>query len=384
MRTAIISVTTRGALLGQTIREKIEESSEHQSICYEKEGRGSGSEAVSFQTLGELLQQLWRNYDRLLFIMATGIVVRMIAPYILHKSVDPAVVTMDEKGQFAISLLSGHLGGANEWAAELAALTEAVPVITTATDVNGLPAPDVLARKLHLTVEDFTVLKHINAAVVAGIQVPYYIDDSLVGLADYIKTAKDYGVDLLPVGEDVLSEKSLSSGAEDSKRTTSYRVVITDQLWQDKDASTITLLLRPKTMTVGIGCRRGTSAEVILEAVQTSLQKLSRSPKSVLGAASVTVKADEAGLLEAMKQLGWPITFYEPAEMAAFIGEAGLHESEFVKDTIGVGNVCETTALLLANSQTLLQKKTIYPRTTVAVARGNWQLSDLDQVMKRL
>ena len=112
--------------------------------------------------------------------MALGIVVRMIAPYIEHKSKDPAVVVMDEVGHHVISLLSGHLGGANEWTQSISLAIDADPVITTATDVNGLPAPDVLARHEHLLVDDFHTLVDVNSAVVAGESVNYYIDETLV------------------------------------------------------------------------------------------------------------------------------------------------------------------------------------------------------------
>lgn len=359
---AIISVTVHGAGLGQKLRHHFEADSNYEVHCFEKEGRASGDTAEFFSSMKPHMETWFKSYDKLLFIMATGIVVRMIAPYIKHKSEDPAVVVMDEQGHFAISLLSGHLGGANEWTADIAQFVGATPVITTATDVNGIPAPDVLARKLGFKVEDFSTLREVNSALVAGERVPYYIDDTLFFLHEYEAVAKAQGIELIRFNPHTVTGKATcETGGENAAR-----VVITDLLLLFGPR---TLVLRPPTMTVGIGCRRDTPKELILHAVNDSLANVNRSPKSVASAASVIVKADEVGLLAAVRELQWPIHFFTQEEMAPFIEASHIEESNFVKETIGVGNVCETTALLQAKSQTLLQKKTVYPRTTVAIAQ---------------
>lgn len=380
-RIAIMAVTAKGAALGQQVAAQLRQSGDA-VVCYEKSGRESGDEAIVYTSLKPMMEEIFNGYDRLLFIMATGIVVRMIAPYVVHKSSDPAVVVMDEGAHHAISLLSGHLGGANEWTAEIAQIAGADPVITTATDVNGLPAPDVLARKLGLAVDDFTDLRHVNAAIVAGEPVRYYLDTSLSEFETYREQAMAYGIKVVLFdgaayqGDDL--PRSNGDKANQIRRTDSVkstgdneceivvRIIITDRMMT---VAGTRLFLRPKTMTVGIGCRRDTPAEMIEVAVLDSLANLGRSPKSVYGAASVIVKADEKGLLAAMKRLGWPIQFYTQEEMKPLIAAADIEESNFVKQTIGVGNVCETTAMLLAKSQELWQKKTVYPRTTVAIAR---------------
>lgn len=380
-RIAIMAVTAKGAALGQQVAAQLRQSGDA-VVCYEKSGRESGDEAIVYTSLKPMMEEIFNGYDRLLFIMATGIVVRMIAPYVVHKSSDPAVVVMDEGAHHAISLLSGHLGGANEWTAEIAQIAGADPVITTATDVNGLPAPDVLARKLGLAVDDFTDLRHVNAAIVAGEPVRYYLDTSLSEFETYREQAMAYGIKVVPFdgaacqGDDLprsngdkvdsvqRTDRVKSTG--DNEGDIVVRIIITDRVMTIAGTR---LFLRPKTMTVGIGCRRDTPAEMIEAAVLDSLANLGRSPKSVYGAASVIVKADEKGLLAAMKRLGWPIQFYTQEEMKPLIAAADIEESNFVKQTIGVGNVCETTAMLLAKSRELWQKKTVYPRTTVAIAR---------------
>lgn len=371
VQTAILSVSKRGAELGQRIKALV---APH-AVCYEKRGRESGGEAIYFDSLKPHMGDIFKTYDQVLCIMALGIVVRMIAPYIEHKSKDPAIVVMDEAGHHTISLLSGHLGGANEWATTIALAIDSDPVITTATDVNGLPAPDVWARNEQLTVDDFNTLIAVNSAVVAGEQVNYYIDESIPNSAILMQSAgehvgkhgKVYGfiVDCsadeakVNLVDDKISVQMLQNSR-------SHCVVVTDKIIPTASHQ---LILRPKTFTMGIGCRRDTPKELILEAITQSLEQHQLSPKSLLTAASVIVKQDEVGLLAAMRELGWPIKFYEQEEMEPIIEQQKLHESTFVKGTIGVGNVCETTALLAAKSQTLIQEKTIYPKTTIAIAQ---------------
>lgn len=404
MKIAIISVTTGGAELGQRICLALKDKAETlhgsaQIYVYEKEGReseafrlesvGSQQQTVDggpqwvdfkyggdslqqvvgvktyskvFQSLKDLIPELMAEYEVLLFIMATGIVVRMIAPYIKHKSVDPAVVSMDEQGQFAISLLSGHLGGANEWAHIFAHASGATPVITTATDVKGLSAPDVLARKLNFEVDNFTILKHINAAIVANEPVSYYLDDTLYFAPYYKSVAQHMGISVQTFNPYTVAGQSLCQAGNEAQK----RVIITDL---NLPIDETTLYLRPKTITLGIGCRRGTSRNAIKAAIEEALALVGRSAKSVMSVGSVTVKADEVGLLEAVKDCNWSIHFHTPAAIEEVVQAQGLEESKFVKETIGVGNVCETTALLEAKSQTLLLKKTKYQGITIAIAQ---------------
>ena len=337
-RTAILSVSERGAKLGQRIKSLVAPHAD----CFEKENRPSGGEAIYFDSLKNHIGQIFKDYDQVLCIMALGIVVRMIAPYIEHKSKDPAVVVMDEVGHHVISLLSGHLGGANEWTQSISLAIDADPVITTATDVNGLPAPDVLARHEHLLVDDFQTLINVNSAIVGGECIDYYIDESLPNAAHLEQAAKahigEHGsvhvVSMEQLGETPCKNESAE---EDSSRVVITDKVITEYVHQ--------LILRPRTYTMGIGCRRGTPKELILDAIQQSLAVHKLSPKSLVTAASVIVKQDEVGLLEAMQIMGWPIVFYTQDDMAPLIEEEKLEESNFVKGTIGVGNVCETTAL---------------------------------------
>ena len=175
MKIAVLSVTLKGALLGERLRQTMA-----MPVDLYSRARGGLPEAtVPFENLSELVGTIFNQYDGLVFIMATGIVVRVVAPHVKDKRSDPAVVVMDDAGIHAISLLAGHIGGANELTEKVAVAVGARPVITTATDVAHLAAPDVLAVKMELAIEPFEDLKLVNAAIVAGERVPFFLDQDL-------------------------------------------------------------------------------------------------------------------------------------------------------------------------------------------------------------
>lgn len=358
MKTAILSVTERGALLGQRLKSLLVQQELQTVECYEKKGKTSQLEAHTFQKVSDIMENIFRTYDRVLCIMATGIVVRTIAPYIQHKSKDPAVMVMDEKGTFAISLLSGHLGGANEWTAEVAALVGATPVITTATDVNGLVAPDVLARRFQWQVLNFVGIRHVNAALVAGKNITYYIDKEL-------PQATAYATELEALALPVIMADMTDEASSTIWQSDEPKVLISARHVPYHEA---TLRLVPKILALGMGCRRGTAKEHLARIIEQALAQVGYEKAAICGLASVNVKADEAGLLEVAEELGVPITFYTPEEMQPIIDKYKLKESQFVKKTIGVGNVCETTALLLSQNKEVLLHKTAEQGTTIAIA----------------
>ena len=348
MKVAVISVTNKGAELAGKIAPLIGSEVD----IYAKVGRNPRNEPHTYCCLSELVGELFSNYDGLLFIMATGIVVRVIAPYIKDKRFDPAVVVMDDGGNFVISLLSGHIGGANELAQLVGNAAGATPVITTATDVAKLPAADVLAVKLNLVIEPFNSLKTINAAIVNGDKVMFFLDRELAGQEQYTCLAAKQGIILAELSELSLIEKYDAA------------VVITDK---ELSISKPHLYLRPGSLAVGIGCRRGTTSAEILSAVSQACQTAKRSVKSVAIIGSTVLKADEIGLLATAQQLAVPIEFFANEQLQQCIEQQDLSLSNFVKEKIGVGNVCEPAAILAGKNSNLILQKTKYPKVTVAI-----------------
>ena len=361
MRIAIISVTTKGEALARTLAENLEGKID----LYAKSRGGMDADTVPFDNLGVLVDNIFHEYDGLVFVMAAGIVVRVIAPHVRDKRYDPAVVVMDDAGIHAISLLSGHLGGANELTETVAAAVGARPVITTATDVANLPAPDILAVKLDLGIEPFEDLKAVNAAMVAGQRVSFFIDHQIAHAARYIEGAAEMGVELLDMNE--------------LKNSDRYDVAVTIT---DKDLfmTQLHIYLRPTTLSVGIGCRKGTTSGEIWAAIDDACRRIGRSSKSIAIVGSTVVKQEEIGLLAAVQQLEIPVKFYTNEQLQEVIHVQRLEESEFVKNEIGVGNVCEASALLGARSCNLLLPKTVYPKLTLAIAevKSRWWESDPD------
>jgi cobalt-precorrin 5A hydrolase len=353
MRLAILSVTNKGALLADKLAQKLDED----TIVYAKAGRTVNESHHTYESLSILVNDIFSVFDGLIFIMAAGIVVRIIAPHIVSKQFDPAVVSVDDGGHHAISLLSGHLGGANDLTRRVATALGADPVITTATDVAHKVAADVIAVKLNLAIEPFDQLKTVNAASVNEERVIFCIDPDLCYVENYINQARELGIELENI--DRLKETA----------TYDVAVVITDKdLYMVKPH----LYLRPYTLAVGIGCRRDTPSTMIFEALSLACKKIGRSMKSIVVMASAEIKKDEIGLLAAGQQLVVPVYYYENEELRQCICKHQLAESDFVKKQIGVGNVCEAAALLAGKSYKLLLPKTKYPQVTIAIAEANF------------
>ena len=348
MKLAIITVTNNGALLAGRLVQNL---GGHIDV-FARHGRNPLGVSHVYQSLSQLTARIFSQYDGLVFIMATGIVVRVIAPHIQDKRLDPAVVVMDEAGMHAISLLSGHIGGANDLAQVVGRAVGAEPVITTATDVIHKPAADVLAVKLDLVMEPFAQLKGINAAIANGEQVAFFIDFSLVNRHRYQQQAADLGVDLQDMAE-------LADGNYDAA------VIITDKT---VPVGKTHLFLRPPTLAAGIGCRRGTASTDILYALRDACTRTGRSIGSVAVIGSSVVKQDEPGLMAIGRDLNIPLKFFTNAEIQQCITKYELDTSQFVEEQIGVGNVCEATALLAGQADKLIFPKTKYSQVTIAIA----------------
>ena len=292
MRTAIISLTTKGAQLAEKISSKV--------------GGQTFAKGRNFNKLADLVADIFGKFDGLIFICAAGIVVRMIAPHIVSKLSDPAVLVIDEGGQNVISLLSGHVGRANELAVEIATAIKANPVITTATDVEGKFSVDSIASRLGLVPEPKEAIKAINAAILRG--------------EDVYVTAGDVRLNLIP-----------------------------------------------QNLIAGVGCRRGTSSLKIFEALQRACAMIHQPIERVRLLASVDAKKDEAGLTSLAEVMGLEIKFFSPTELQKKIDEYQLDESKFVTRSVGIGNVCEAAALCCVEGARFALPKTSFKGVTVAL-----------------
>ena len=287
----------------------------------------------AYESLDAWTQAHFATDDALIFVGASGIAVRAIAPHVRDKFSDPAVVSVDEAGRFVVPLLSGHVGGANELAREVAAITGGQAAVSTATDVNGLFAVDEWAARHGFAILERSIAKEISAALLDGRPVGF---------------RSDFELDEKP------------SGATEGAADIGFVVSLDDSAMPFPR----TLHLVPRVATVGVGCRKGTDPSALEQAVADALAEANVSAKAVTAIASIDVKKDELAILELASKMGWSPVFYTADELAAVPGE--FSSSDFVKRTVGVDNVCERAAC--ASGGELVLGKQAGGGITVAIA----------------
>lgn len=349
MKIALTAFTRRGAALVQTLLQALEtdghacclafgqklaaalETDGH--ICrlaFEQKTTDTQETPHFYSSLAAWTQEQFSHADALVFVGASGIAVRAIAPFVRDKFTDPSVVSLDEAGQFVVPLLSGHVGGANELARRMADITGGTAVISTATDINGIFAVDVWAVRQGFAIMNRTLAKEISAALLEGKQVGF---------------ASDFPMDC-PPGL-FLGSAELGVWVTAHTRTEPFPR---------------TLRLVPKCLTLGIGCRRGTAAEHIRAAVEHVLDGWDWS--AIKSVATIDLKKNEPGLLAFCRELGVCLTVYTAQQLQAVPGE--FTPSAFVKSVTGVDNVCERAAAQLGGE--LVVPKQTANGVTVAVA----------------
>jgi len=348
---AIIALTKSGAQLGTELKKKIPAA--HLFVPQKLGIKGVRVKPYT-QHLHDLFGELVQDYSGFICIMATGIVARTITPFLIHKSVDPAVVVLDEKGRFAISLLSGHLGGANELAAKVAALTGGEAIITTATDVHSMPAIDLLAKQLDCSNLNYTKLKGCNYALLHGEKVGIYPDT----VKSSIPAGGKHKIRFYKTLPRLLTSDS------------TYKIVISNKQEAvapaHKQAPGTILLLTPRNLVVGIGCNRNTSSIEIEDAVKKIFEKAHLSFQAIKKIATVSMKSNEKGLLAFARKHNLEIAFHTPQKLNKIL--CPTPPSQNVLNAVGSKGVCEPAALLSAGVTTLLCTKKKTPNVTVAVA----------------
>lgn len=334
----MICFTERGAWVCRRLFHKLKETGEECEAIIPKrflreEWKKEGLKEREEEFLSQWTGKMFAEKRAMIFVSATGIAVRAIAPWIRDKMTDPPVVTVDEGAQFVIPLLSGHVGGANELARHIADWLEAVPVITTATDVNGKFAVDLFASAYHMTITDRKEAKNISAAVLEGKQIGVFSD--------------------LPI-------KKLPDGfVMDRWCEENICITVKDPSFPGKKASYLRLV--PRAVVLGVGCRRGTDPEFMKEKVFALLKEHGIDPAAVKAIASVDVKQDEPAVL-GLKQVFDGECLHQPCEQRFYTPEqlnqvpGDFKESAFVKKQIGVGNVCERSACA-AGGKLLVEKQ---------------------------
>ncbi|MEV4464744.1 precorrin-3B C(17)-methyltransferase [Micromonospora echinofusca] len=315
---------------------------------------------VTADTVADALRAAWAGYDAVVAFLATGAVVRILAPLLGDKRTDPAVVVVDEAARHAIALLGGHAGGGNDLAGRVGALLDANPVVSTATDAAGLPGLDTLGWPVEGAVAA------VSRAILDGDPVTLVADATwpLPALPDNVRPAGPPA----PAGAPGASGVPAPDGSPAPDRAPGvgagggYRLLVTDRVVPLDDR---TAVLRPPSLVVGVGASRGVPADEVRGLLARVLAEANLSPASVRHLASADIKADEAGIRAGADALGVPLVTYPAAELAAVDVP---HPSEVVRAAVGTPSVAEAASLLGGGAE-LLVPKTATAMATVAVAR---------------
>ncbi|MHB9941865.1 cobalamin biosynthesis protein CbiG [Clostridium sporogenes] len=317
----------------------------------------------------KIVKKSFQDYDAIIFISSTGIAVRAIASFIQSKDKDPAVIVIDSVGRYVISLLSGHLGGANELTEKIAKTIGAEPIITTATDNLNIKAPDIVAKENNLVIEDLKKAKEIAALLVNGQKVAFIDEDGLIDFPKgYVHNIEDargivFVTNKLYVDKTFLNENEqfisenesaykkenlnskktvISKYAEENINPINKSVQLTikheDLEKQSLDNKCILKLVR-KNIVLGIGCRKNYDDITMKENVMKVLKEENIDLRSINSIVSVEIKKDENAIKELSKFLGCPFITYSIKEIKKI--EHKFKGSNFVRKTIGVGSVCE-------------------------------------------
>jgi len=341
----ILALTPAGAALAHRLARGLKGAQ-----CWLPEALAGEPGDLIFHKLAQAFQAAFAGNDNLVCVMAAGIVVRGIAPYLQGKDSDPAVVVVDEAGQFAISLLSGHLGGANELARGVAEVLGGTAVITTATDVHGLPALDVLAKAHGLSIENLAGVRLIHMALLAGRPVRLVDPEGLLS------------GELSAYPELFRLEPDLDRAVAGPGPT----VYVGSR---ERDWPPEWLRLRPRNLVAGMGCHKGTPAEELLAFIKQTFEQEKLSLMSLKALATIEARKDEPGLRMAARSLGVEFLWFTATELKDI---PVPNPSPAVVRHMQVASVSEAAALKAGGVELIVTKQK-RPNATLAVARVAWR-----------
>ncbi len=326
MKIAIITVTERANDLAKHILEDLKDDpTVVKTKIYHKEVKKN-------------IKDIFRTYDCIIAIMATGIIIRNICTLIKNKADDPAVLVVDENGKYVISLLSGHLGGGNELSKKIANIITAEPIITTATDLNQKFGIDSLARKYYLKINEVSMIKMINSALLNN---------------------KRVFLTFNPKYEFIWKDNNVNRSYEKISRPSKTLTVFVDSF---------TTNLEPKKIVVGIGSKRNIKSSNIIKAIKSAIEKLNIPIERIDSIATGEMKRNEEGIVRAASELNIPLEII-PKELLMNFQHSDIQVSDFVLEKFGVPGVSEPSALIASGEgSSLIFRKTAYNGITIALA----------------
>ena len=343
---SVLAITKNGINIGQTLKEFFPEFEIFAPIKFSNQ---NNSITWYSEPTSEKIVELFKNSDAIICLFSLGAVIRLIAPYIKDKKTDPAVIVIDDKTNFVISVLSGHIGGANELTEKIAEKLQAQPVITTAADVNKTIAVDLVGRDFGWKIDDDSNVTRISA---------HMVNEEPIGV--FQETGEKNWYKQLP------KNVSLYDTIEQLKNSKSKANLIISDKIIDNDLSSESVIYRPPSLVIGIGLHWDTSKETIKEGINDCLEKFKLSSKSIAKLVSIKKPKDVQGLIDAGKEMGVSVEYVNREDLAKVTAP---NPSDTVKAFEGTASVSEAAAILVSNGKLIVEKQKFPPNLTIAIAR---------------
>jgi len=345
-KVSVLAITKNGINIGEILKELFPNwdifvpsklSNENKSITWYSE------------PTSDKIIELFKNSNALICLFSLGAVIRLIAPYLKDKKTDPAVIVIDDKTNFVISVLSGHIGGANELTQEISEKLNALPVITTAADVNKTIAVDLVGREFGWKIDDETTVTKISA---------HMVNAEPIGVFQQTGNKKWYKK--LP--KNVIIYNSL----EELKKSNSKAHLIISDTIIDNGLAQESVIYRPQSLVIGIGLHWDTTKDTIKDGIEHCLKKFNLSSKCIAKLVSIKKPEDVQGLIDLGKEMQIPVEYVNREELAEIITP---NPSSTVKAFEGTASVSEAAAIKVSNGELIVEKQKFPPNLTIAIAR---------------
>jgi cobalt-precorrin 5A hydrolase len=350
---AIVAITKHGVELSRRLHSVFANSDLFYMSKFEKGDEEKKGIQLFSGSVRMLLPMLFAQYKGIIMVISLGAVVRMIAPILKDKKTDPAVVVIDDRGENVISVLSGHLGGANELTREVAAVLGARPIITTASDVQKTIPVDLFGSRFGWVWDSSEKLTPVSASVVNEEHVAIVQESG----------EREWWMYDTPVPEHLIVYPSIAAAMESKPKAA---LIVTHRLLGEEEEEILEngIVFRPKTVVIGMGCNRGTSAVEIEQVILDTLAELNISIKSVKALCTIELKKDEVGLLEVVEKYDWEFVYYAPDELNKAVIEA---PSDTVYKYTGAYGVSEPAVRLYSGAEQLELVKKKSGNVTISV-----------------
>ena len=345
-KVSVLAITKNGINIGERLKELFPNwdifvpsklSNENKSIIWYSE------------PTSDKIIELFKNSNALICLFSLGAVIRLIAPYLKDKKTDPAVIVIDDKTNFVISVLSGHIGGANELTQEISEKLNALPVITTAADVNKTIAVDLVGREFGWKIDDETTVTKISA---------HMVNAEPIGVFQQTGNKKWY--------KELPKNVTIYNSLEELKKSNSKAHLIISDTIIDNELAQESVIYRPQSLVIGIGLHWDTTKDTIKDGIEHCLKKFNLSSKCIAKLVSIKKSEDVQGLIDLGEEMKIPVEYVNREELAEIITP---NPSNTVKAFEGTASVSEAAAIKISNGELIVEKQKFPPNLTVAIAR---------------